>query len=105
MYLYIYYIYVARIFSNIFRFMDGLCTFNKEVKENEDPCKTSFLDLSIKVRDKKFTTKLFDERDVFPFHINRMPYLNYNIPYKIFYASVDPEISLIARITTDGNTS
>ena len=47
-------------------------------KENEDPCKASFLDLSIKFHDRKFTTKLFDKRDVFPFYINCMMVLNSN---------------------------
>ena len=66
----------ARSFSNIFRFVDDLYSFNidefekncKDIyldelelkKENEDSCKTSFLNLSIEVHDKKFKTKLFD---------------------------------------------
>ena len=34
-------------------------------KENEDPCKASFLDLSIVVYDRKFKKNLFDKRDAF----------------------------------------
>ena len=78
----------TRILSNISRFMYDLCTFNndefeksyndinpdvlKMKKENEDPCKSSFMDLSTKVHDRKFTTKLFDKRDgdVFDFYIS-----------------------------------
>ena len=71
----------ARIFSNIFTFIDGLCTFNNNEfennfndihprelqlkKEKKDPCKASFLDLSTKVHDRKFTTELFVKRCLF----------------------------------------
>ena len=57
-------------------------------KEIEHPCKASFLDLSTEVHDSKFITEPFDKRDVFPFHIIFMPYLDTNIPSKIFYASI-----------------
>ena len=73
MYLYIYYIYVARIFSNIFRFIDRLCTFNKEVKENEDPCKASFLDLSIKVVIKNSQLSCLMKEMSFPFILIACP--------------------------------
>ena len=59
----------VRTFSNIFRFIYDLCTFNnhelknhyidiyldelKLRKENEDPCKASFLDHSIEAHDRK----------------------------------------------------
>ena len=48
-------------------------------KENEDTCVTSFLDLSIEVRDWKFTNELLDKRDVFLFFINGMPRLDSNM--------------------------
>ena len=50
-------------------------------KENEDTCVTSFLDLSIEVRDWKFTNELLDKRDVFLFFINGMPRLDSNMTY------------------------
>ena len=50
-------------------------------KENEDTCVTSFLDLSIEVRDWKFTNELLDKRDVFLFFINGMPRLGSNMTY------------------------
>ena len=67
----------ARIFSSVFLFVDDLCTFNNDIyhcndiypdelelkKKNEDPRKASFFDLSIRVHDRKFTTKLSDKRD------------------------------------------
>ena len=77
------YLQKARIFSNIFSFINGLRAFSKnefendwnhiypgdlELKnENEDPFKASFLDLSIEVYDRTFTTDLFDKRDPFTF--------------------------------------
>ena len=50
-------------------------------KKNEDTCVTSFLDLSIEVRDWKFTNELLDKRDVFLFFINGMPRLDSNMTY------------------------
>ena len=69
--------------------------------ENESPCKALFLNLSIGFHDWKFTTKLFDKRDTFPFYINCKSYLDSNIPSKIFSASVGSEILGIARTTID----
>ena len=48
-------------------------------KENEDICVTLFLDLSIEVRDWKFTNELLDKSDVFLFFINGMPRLDSNM--------------------------
>ena len=72
----------ARTFSNIFRFIDDLYTFNdnkfennyKDIypddieiqKENENPCIAWILDLLAEVRDRKFTIELFNETDTFP---------------------------------------
>ena len=97
-------------------FIDDLCTFNnnefennyKDIypdelelkKENEDPCKASFFDLSIEVHDSKFTTELFDKRDAFSFYINCMLYFDGNIPSKILHALIHSEILRIARSTT-----
>lgn len=107
----------TRILSNISRFMYDLCTFSndefeksyndinpdvlKMKKENEDPCKSSFMDLSTKVHDRKFTTKLSVKTDAYLFYINCMPYLNSNITSKIFYASVGSKFFRIARTVTD----
>ena len=110
----------ARMFSNTFRFIDDLCALNdkgeferncKQIypeelelkKENIGHHEASFLDLSIKIANKKFTTKLFDKRDSFPFYINRMPFLDSNMPSKIFYASIGSEILRIVRTTTELN--
>ena len=58
----------------------NICLDELELKkENEDICVTSFLDLSIEVRDWKFTNELLDKRDVFLFFINGMPRLDSNM--------------------------
>ena len=104
------------IFFKNFRFIDDLRIFKNnefennydnvyfdelELKnENKDPCKVSFLDLSIELHDKKFTADLFDKRDAFPIYINRIPWLDNNIPSQMFYASIDFEILHITRTTT-----
>ena len=108
----------ARRFSNIFRFIDDLVAINdnnefencfKEIypselelkKENIGYTSGSFLDLMITIEDQKFTTKLYDKRDDFPFAIVRMPYVDSNIPSKIFYSSFGAEILRYARNTNE----
>ena len=76
----------ARRFSSTFRFIDDLLTlddggeFFKNIldiyppelqlnKENVGNMSSSFLDLSIKIKDKVFETSLYDKRDDFPFSI------------------------------------
>ena len=105
------------LLSNIFRFTDDLCFFNSDEfennckniypnelefkKESEDPwCISSFLNHLMEVHDRKFTAKLFDQRNTLPIYINHMPYLDRNIPSKIFYTSIGSEILNIVRITT-----
>ena len=70
-------------------------------KENKDHCKVSFLHLSTEFYDRKFTAKLFDERNTFPFYINRMTDSECNIPSKVFYASTDSDILRFARTKAD----
>ena len=45
--------------------------------------------------------KLFGERDNFPFYIKCLPYLESNIPSKIFYASISYDFLRIVRTATD----
>ena len=70
-------------------------------KENIGYTSGSFLDLMITIEDQKFTTKLYDKRDDFPFAIVRMPYVDSNIPSKIFYSSFGAEILRYARNTNE----
>ena len=46
-------------------------------------------------------TSLYDKRDDFPFSIVRMPYLDSNIPSKIFYSAYGAEILRSARVTNN----
>ena len=64
-------------------------------KENKDPYRTSILDFSVELYDRKFTTKLFDNIDTFAYYINHIPYSENHITSKIFYISVGSEISLL----------
>jgi len=107
----------ARLFCNVFRFIDDLCAINdgglfdkhhKSIyppemelkKENVAFNEASFLDLDISIQDKQFSSKLFDKRDAFPFAIVRMPYLSSNIPSSIFYATISSELLRIAICST-----
>ena len=98
---------MSSTFSNIFRLVDDLCTFNDEFeitytdiypdelglqKVYEDTCKDSFLDISLDVIDRAFTSKLIDNTYVFPVYINHKHYSDSSILSKIFYTSVISEI-------------
>ena len=72
-------------------------------KENEDPCKTAFLDLSIENHEANFTTDLVDKKDTFLFFISHIPYLDSNIPCKILHVSISSEIIRIKTITDSIN--
>ena len=61
---------------------------SKGLRENEDPCKSSFLNLPIEAHSRKFSIELLDKRDVFPIYINHISYLDSNISSKLFYASI-----------------
>lgn len=69
-------------------------------KENTYNLSTNFLDLNIEINNGVFTTKIFDKRDHFGFHITRLPYKDSNIPYKMFYSSITAECLRICRATT-----
>ena len=60
------------------------------------PC--HFLKLRYRcVKNIVFVYKLFHKRDVFPFLIVRMPYIDSNIPKSIFYSVLVVEFLRIAR--------
>ena len=48
--------------------------------------KTTFLDMNIDIVNNQFHTKLFDKRDAFGFHINKLPFKDSNIPHRMFYS-------------------
>ena len=61
-------------------------------KTNSSSLHTTFLDMDIKVKDKKFGTKLYDKRIDFSFNVISMPNLKSNIPliqtYGVFYSQL-----------------
>ena len=74
---------IARRFGDIFHFVDNLTAMNDGVeldkalhkiyrpkleskKGNESPFQASFLDLNIKILNKKFTLVLYNKRDIVP---------------------------------------
>ena len=69
-------------------------------KENDGYLNATFLDLDIKINDKKFSLKLYDKRDDFGFSIVRMPFASNNMPSSIFYSSFCSELLRIGRCTT-----
>lgn len=92
----------VRVFSNIFRLIDDLCTFNNdefgnnyidvyldEVMKENDPYKSLFLDFSIKARGRKYTTELIN-KTYLPFYIDCVSYFDSSIPSKIFFTSIGP---------------
>ena len=108
----------ARKFNNTFRFIDDLATINDDgefeknkddiypeelelKKENVGLKNASFMDLSVNVKNKQFSLKLYDKRDDFNFDIVWMPFLSNNMPSRIFYSSFASELLRYARCTTD----
>ena len=104
----------ARKLCNIFRFIGDLNAINdagefekhfqdiypEELvlgKENSSILEASFLDLDIKINDRRFQVGLFDKRDGFPFTIVRMPYRSSRVPSNMFYSSIGAEILRIGR--------
>ena len=100
---------LARKFGNIFRYIDDLLAVNdgnefekhhKEIyptelelkKENAHNTETNFLELNAKIKDKIFEYKIYDKRDNFGFHINRLAIKIRNIPSNIFYVTINAEI-------------
>ena len=108
----------ARKFNNTFRFIDDLATINDDgefeknkddiypeelelKKENVGLKNASFMDLSVNIKNKQFSLKLYDKRDDFNFDIVRMPFLSNNMPSRIFYSSFASELLRYARCTTE----
>ena len=108
---------LARKFGQVFRYIDDLLALNdgrsfekyfktiypEELqlnKENDGYDSSTFLDLDIKIDNGVFSTKLFDKRNDFGFHITRLPFRSSNIPCRMFYSSVAAECLRICRSTS-----
>ena len=46
-----------------------------------------------------FVFKLFDKRNDFSFFLDRMPYINSNVPKLVFYSALVGELLIIGRIS------
>ena len=71
-----------------------------ELKKEHSGDVVSFLDLSIRKEDRKFSFGLYDKRDGFPFAIVRMPFSKSNIPSQMFYSCIGAEILRIGRTSS-----
>ena len=111
-------LFKARKLCNIFRFIDDMNSINdgwefesnysniypeklQLRKENADKHEASFLDLNIKIKDRKFHLGLLDKRDSFPFSIVRIPDKSSNVPYSIVYSAIGAESLRIARASNN----
>ena len=54
-------------------------------RTTEIDSRLSYLDLEVKIKDRKFSTAVFDKRDDFNFHIVNFPHMDSNIPTKPAY--------------------
>ena len=90
----------ARYFHSAMHFTDNRCLINDggefersicniypefELKIEHQSDHATFLNLDITIRKGTFIHRLFDKRDLFPFLILRMPYIESMIPQKIFF--------------------
>ena len=108
---------LARKFGKVFRYIDDLLAINdgeeferyhsdiyppelELKKENTTNAQTSFLELDIQISNRLFSTKLYDKRDTFGFHISRLPFKCSNIPQRMFYSSASAEVLRICRATS-----
>ena len=108
----------TRKLCNIFRFIDDLKSINdggefesnysniypEELqlgKETDDKYEACFLDLNIKIKDKKLHFGLFDKRDSFPFSIVRIPVMSSNVLFNIVYSAIGAESMRIARASNN----
>ena len=106
----------ARLSRKTFRFIDDMIARNIGIywkrlhrnipsrtwtnKGNKNDTETTYLDLDIKIIDKRFQISLYDKTDSFPFSIKGMHYLDSNIPS----TSIDVEILRIGRANNTNST-
>ena len=67
------------------------------LKQKHSGTHAIFFDIDIKIEDRIFLYKLFDERDKFTFFIDCKPHFQSNIPSTISYGSIFSEFLGIAR--------
>ena len=103
---------------NVFRFIDDLIALNDGLgflrsfaniypqemvlkQENDGISSATFLDISIRIENKQFITKLYDKRDAFNFSVVRFPHKVSNIPSKMFHSAISAEVLRISRASSD----
>ena len=104
----------AILFRHTVRYIDDLLTLNNPFFEEEIPKiypkqltlkkttesqdRLSYLDICIEIKDRKFTTSVYDKRDTFEFYIVNFPYLDSNIPSGPAYGVYMSQLVRIGRI-------
>ena len=73
------------------------------VLTNSDPKNSTFLDLDIFIKDRKFHTKLYDKRRDFPFKVITFPNLSSNIPFKQSYGVFTGELHRLCKSCSNIN--
>ena len=104
---------LARKFNLSYRYIDDLISFNnKRFKEfisdihpkelTESTSVASYLNLLfIRDNSKNITTKLYDKRDTFGFHIVNFPFMSSNIPSAPAYGAYVSQLIRYARCRSD----
>ena len=67
-------------------------------RTTETDSRFSYLDLEINIKNRKFTTAVFDKRDGFSFHVVNFPHMDSNIPSKPAYGVYISQLVRIGRI-------
>jgi hypothetical protein len=111
-------IHLARKFSNSYRYIDDLITFNNDSlidkykniiypeelilnKENKYDTHSTFLDIDITINNNMIHTTLYDKRDNFDFVINNFPNLSGNIHTKNSHNIVISQLLRYSKVCSD----
>jgi hypothetical protein len=106
-----------RLFRHCSRYIDDLLMINNDdlmkkvmadiypkelllVPDDSDGTSCPFLDLQIIIKDSVLSTRIFDKRDAFGYHIVNFPTLSGNIPVKSSYGVFVGELVRYARACT-----
>ena len=113
-------IYLARKFSNSFRYIDDLITFNNDklmnkhkhhmypkelILNNENKIDThcTFLDINLDIKNNMIYTNIYDKRDDFDFTINNFPNLSSNIHFMRTHGIIISQLVRFARVCMEVN--
>ena len=68
-------------------------------KENENPDSAHFLDMDLKIQGGRFSVKLYDKRNAFPFKVVNFPFLDGNIPQRIGTSVIISQLVRFSKCT------